>query len=191
MKDTSIEANGGPMSSTTATVNTGTTRYTITESPIGPLLLTADGRGLTRLYMERQRHQSSDVNPSWERDDLELADAASQLAAYFAGELREFDVPLNPAGTPFQLAVWRALRGIPYGATASYGEIAAQLGRPGSSRAVGLANGRNPLSIVVPCHRVIGASGSLVGYGGGLDRKRFLLDLERRTAGMPGQETLV
>jgi methylated-DNA-[protein]-cysteine S-methyltransferase len=109
--------------------------------------------------------------------------AVRQLREYFAGERRDFDLPLEPAGTPFQLTVWDALRGIPYAETINYGQLAVRVGNPTASRAVGLANGRNPISIVVPCHRVIGANGSLTGYGGGLDRKRTLLDLERRTAG--------
>jgi len=107
-----------------------------------------------------------------------LLDAADQLRAYFAGKLREFDLPLAPRGTPFQLSVWDAVSAIPYGSTATYAEIAAAVGRPSACRAVGAANGRNPLPVIVPCHRVIGAAGALTGYGGGLERKRFLLDLE-------------
>jgi methylated-DNA-[protein]-cysteine S-methyltransferase len=108
-----------------------------------------------------------------------LAETVRQLRAYFAGELREFDLPLAPAGTPFQLRVWRELRNIPYGQTISYGELARRVGSPKGSRAVGLANGANPISIVVPCHRVIGSSGKLTGYGGGLENKARLLALER------------
>ena len=107
-----------------------------------------------------------------------LLDAADQLRAYFAGELREFDLPLAPRGTPFQLSVWDAVSAIPYGSTATYAEIGAAIGRPSACRAVGAANGRNPLPLIVPCHRVIGAAGALTGYGGGLERKRSLLDLE-------------
>lgn len=107
-----------------------------------------------------------------------LLDAADQLRAYFAGELREFDLPLAPRGTPFQLSVWDAVSAIPYGSTATYAEIAAAIGHPSACRAVGAANGRNPLPLIVPCHRVIGAAGALTGYGGGLERKRSLLDLE-------------
>ena len=110
--------------------------------------------------------------------DSLLLQAAAQLRAYFAGELREFDLPLAPRGTPFQLSAWAAVSAIPYGSTATYAEIAAALGRPSACRAVGAANGRNPLPVIVPCHRVIGAAGALTGYGGGLDRKRSLLDLE-------------
>jgi methylated-DNA-[protein]-cysteine S-methyltransferase len=128
------------------------------------------------------------VQPEWRRDDSAFTEACGQLDEYFAGERTEFDLPLNPAGTPFQRRVWDALKTIPYGEIRSYGEIAEQIGRPGAARAVGLANGRNPISIVVPCHRVIGASGALTGYGGGLERKQYLLDLETRVS--TGQATL-
>jgi methylated-DNA-[protein]-cysteine S-methyltransferase len=165
-----------------------TTRWTMTDSPIGPLLLTADDGGLTRLYMEVRKHGPDEVQPEWRRDDSAFTEACHQLDEYFAGERTEFDLPLNPAGTPFQLRVWEALKTIPYGQIRSYGEIAEQIGRPGAARAVGLANGRNPISIVVPCHRVIGASGALTGYGGGLQRKQYLLDLETRVSA--GQATL-
>ena len=156
-----------------------TSTWTATvESPIGPLLLTSDGTALTRLLI------GGDPEPSWSTEPCPvLALAITQLAEYFRGERTDFDLPLEPAGTPFQLAVWRALREIPYAATMSYGQLASRVGNPRASRAVGLANGRNPISIVVPCHRVIGAKGTLVGYGGGLERKRILLDLERRTSG--------
>jgi methylated-DNA-[protein]-cysteine S-methyltransferase len=110
-------------------------------------------------------------------DDV-LRQVEYQLTAYFAGELRDFDLPLAPVGTPFQERVWQALRDIPYGATTSYSALANRIGAPGAARAVGLANGRNPIAIIIPCHRVIGAGGTLVGYGGGLNRKRWLLDLE-------------
>jgi methylated-DNA-[protein]-cysteine S-methyltransferase len=154
----------------------------MTDSPIGPLLLTADDGGLTRLHMEVRKHGPDEVQPEWRRDDSAFTEACGQLDEYFAGERTEFDLPLNPAGTPFQRRVWDALKTIPYGEIRSYGEIAEQIGRPGAARAVGLANGRNPISIVVPCHRVIGASGALTGYGGGLERKQYLLDLETRVA---------
>ncbi len=147
--------------------------YTVVSSPIDDLLLLGDGESLTGLWMSPFQ-----IDPSWRRDDAAFDPVAKQLAAYFAGELTDFDVPLAPAGTPFQLTVWAALRTIPYGETTSYGELAAQIGRPGAARAVGLANGRNPISVIVPCHRVIGSTGTLVGYGGGLARKRLLLDLE-------------
>jgi methylated-DNA-[protein]-cysteine S-methyltransferase len=115
----------------------------------------------------------------WERDDTAFPDAVEQLEAYFAGERREFDLELDLVGTSFQRQVWEALLTIPYGETRSYGQVAEQIGSPGASRAVGLANGHNPIGIIVPCHRVIGANGNLTGYGGGLDRKRALLALER------------
>ena len=158
----------------------GPTRYTVLPSPIGDILLTSDGESLTGVWMLDDRGPDPVVRDDWQRDERTLADATAQLRAYFAGELRAFDLPLAPTGTPFQLQVWRALTTIPYGHTTSYGRIAAALGRPpGASRAVGLANGRNPISIVVPCHRVIGSDGSLIGYGGGLPRKAHLLALER------------
>jgi methylated-DNA-[protein]-cysteine S-methyltransferase len=159
-------------------VNALTTWTTTVDSPVGPLLLTSDGASLTRLLF------AAEPDPSWSTDPCPVLDeAARQLAEYFAGERRDFDLPLDPVGTPFQLAVWAALRDIPYAETINYGQLAGRVGNPHASRAVGLANGRNPISIVVPCHRVIGANGSLTGYGGGLERKRTLLELERRTAG--------
>jgi methylated-DNA-[protein]-cysteine S-methyltransferase len=145
------------------------------DSPIGRLLLTCDGTALSGLYMEPSRKpQSTD---GWVEDGAAgpLAAAARQLSEYFAGSRREFDIPLSFQGTVFQTRVWRMLGEIPYGATWSYGALAKRLDNPGASRAVGLANGRNPIAIVVPCHRVIGADGSLTGYGGGLQRKRWLL----------------
>lgn len=146
------------------------------DSPIGPLLLTSDGRSLTRLLM------SGEPDPGWSIEPCAVLDRAEQqLKEYFAGERTDFDLPLAPAGTPFQRSVWAALREIPYGRTWSYAQLATRVGNPRASRAVGLANGRNPISVIVPCHRVIGANGKLVGYGGGLDRKKVLLDLERRT----------
>ena len=150
-----------------------TTAYDIVESPIGPLLITAENGTLTRLYMAPFNRDTA-----WEHDPAALAEPARQLAEYFAGERTEFELELRPAGTAFQRAVWDLLLGIPYGQTTSYGALALELGDPRKVRAVGLANGRNPISIVVPCHRVIGADGSLTGYGGGLERKRHLLDLE-------------
>jgi len=152
------------------------------SSPIGALLLTGDGRALTRLWMlDADRHSArapggeAGLTPS----PATFADVAAQLEAYFAGDLKEFTVPLAPSGTRFQLAVWTELTKIPYGSTVSYGDIARALGkRPVAARAVGLANGANPISVIVPCHRVIGSDGSLTGYGGGLDRKELLLRLE-------------
>lgn len=123
------------------------------------------------------------VPQDWVAESKPFTEAARQLAAYFAGELREFDLPLAPAGTPWQLRVWRALTTIPYGETAGYGQLAGELGKPTASRAVGTANGRNPISVIVPCHRVIGANGSLTGYAGGLERKEYLLTLERAGRG--------
>ena len=153
------------------------TAYTTIDSPIGELLLTGEGGALTRLYMS-----PFDVDPAWERDPAALAEPARQLAEYFAGERTEFELELAPAGTAFQQRVWALLLEIPYGETTTYGALADELGNPRTVRAVGLANGRNPISIVVPCHRVIGADGSLVGYGGGLERKRTLLAHEAEVA---------
>jgi methylated-DNA-[protein]-cysteine S-methyltransferase len=146
------------------------------DSPLGPLTLLGEGAMLTGLYMENESpgaDAASDV-----RTEI-LARAAGQLKEYFAGERHAFDLPLKPIGTPFQQRVWHALAGIAYGETLSYGELARRIGQPGAARAVGLANGRNPISIVIPCHRVIGADGSLTGYGGGLERKRWLLAHEQ------------
>ena len=154
--------------------------YTQVDSPIGELLLTGDGRALKGLHMQEGRRPMR-IHPDWIRAEEPFAQARTQLAEYFDGRRREFDLPLAPWGTPFQLRVWHALRGIPYGRTASYGEIARQVGVPSAPRAVGVANGLNPIAVVVPCHRVIGADGSLTGYGGGLERKRLLLDLEAGT----------
>jgi methylated-DNA-[protein]-cysteine S-methyltransferase len=148
--------------------------YSTITSPIGELLLTSDGKSVTGLYMHKQKHEAERTK-DWKRDDAALKQPRTQLQAYFAGELRDFELPLAAEGTPFQQRVWRALRDIPYGKTISYGELARRIGQPTASRAVGLANGRNPIAIVVPCHRVIGANGSLTGYGGGLARKRWLL----------------
>jgi methylated-DNA-[protein]-cysteine S-methyltransferase len=147
------------------------------ESPVGPLTLAGTDGRLMHLRMVDQTYEPS--HNGWERDDTAFPDAIEQLEAYFAGERREFDLELDLVGTSFQRQVWEALLTIPYGETRSYGQIAEQIGSPGASRAVGLANGHNPIGIVVPCHRVIGANGSLTGYGGGLDRKRALLALER------------
>ena len=151
--------------------------YTTIPSPIGELLLVGDGESLHMLHMlEAPRPRA--IDPDWERDDGAFDDVASQLAEYFAGSRTTFDLPLAPHGNEFQLKVWAALQTIPYGETASYGKIARQIGHPDGARAVGAANGQNPISVIVPCHRVIGADGKLVGYGGGLERKRTLLDLE-------------
>jgi methylated-DNA-[protein]-cysteine S-methyltransferase len=155
--------------------------YTYIDSPIETLLLTSDGASLTGLYMVERRHGPEEVDPTWTHDDnaAPFPEARQQLAAYFEGRLTEFDLPLLMDGTEFQKRVWEELTRIPYGVTISYGELARRIGNPNGSRAVGLANGRNPISIIVPCHRVIGANGKLVGYGGGLPRKEALLALER------------
>ncbi|POX44400.1 methylated-DNA--[protein]-cysteine S-methyltransferase [Streptomyces sp. Ru72] len=156
-------------------------QHTIIDSPYGPLTLVADDGVLCGLYMTDQRHRPSEETFG-ERDEDAFAEAEEQLEAYFSGELKEFTLELRLHGTPFQRGVWEQLRRIPYGETRSYGQLADALGNPGASRAVGLANGRNPIGIIVPCHRVIGASGGLTGYGGGLDRKRRLLEFERGSA---------
>lgn len=154
---------------------------TTVPSPIGPLTLVAVDGTLAGLYMDEQRH-APPSDRYGEHDPAAFAAVEAQLAAYFAGALTRFEVPLRLVGTPFQQEVWAALLEIPYGTTVSYRELAARIGRPAACRAVGLANGRNPVSIVVPCHRVVGADGGLTGYGGGLDRKSQLLALERRGA---------
>jgi methylated-DNA-[protein]-cysteine S-methyltransferase len=176
--------------------------YDIVDSPVGRLLLTGDERALGGLFMMDTGGHSMSPAPAWERRPGRFGAATDQLAEYFAGTRTEFDLPLAPHGTPFQLAVWAELTQIPYGVTVSYGEVAAALGKSAlASRAVGLANGRNPISIIVPCHRVIGADGSLTGYGGGLDRKEWLLRHEgaplpvgggkrRAAASAPSQPTL-
>ncbi|MEV7241799.1 methylated-DNA--[protein]-cysteine S-methyltransferase [Streptomyces sp. NPDC093248] len=156
-------------------------QHTVTDSPYGPLTLVAEDGVLCGLYMAGQRHRPSEETFG-DPDDTPFAEAREQLSAYFAGALKEFTLELRLSGTPFQRGVWDRLTRIPYGETRSYGELATELGNPGASRAVGLANGRNPIGIIVPCHRVIGAAGDLTGYGGGLDRKRRLLDFERGTA---------
>lgn len=152
---------------------------TTIESPVGPLLLAADESGLRRLEFVNGR-KPVQPDPRWHEDAQSLREPIRQLRAYFAGELEAFDIPLTPEGTPFQLTVWKHLCDIPYGETISYGELARRVGNPNSSRAVGLANGSNPIAIVIPCHRVIGSNGKLTGYGGGLPIKEKLLALERR-----------
>ncbi|MEV4146959.1 methylated-DNA--[protein]-cysteine S-methyltransferase [Amycolatopsis sp. NPDC049691] len=154
--------------------------HTVVDSPCGPLTLVAEGGALCGLYMHEQRHRPAEATFGSPGAAEVFGLAETQLKEYFAGQRREFDLPLAFRGTPFQRAVWAALLDIPYGETASYGELAQLLGKPAAARAVGLANGKNPISIIVPCHRVIGSTGSLTGYGGGLERKRYLLDFERR-----------
>ena len=160
-------------------MNTGemTRAHTIVDSPIGELTLAAEGDALIGLYMAEHRRRPR-TETFGVRTDAGFEVAAAQLAEYFAGGRREFDLELRPQGDPFQLEVWNLLRLIPYGETRSYGDLARELGNPSLAQAVGAANARNPLAVVVPCHRVVGAGGSLVGYAGGLHRKRFLLDLE-------------
>ena len=153
--------------------------YTELASPIGPLLLAADDSGLREILFVNGRHPAR-PDAAWKRDAAPLAEPIRQLRAYFAGELEDFDLPQAPQGTPFQLKVWKLLCDIPYGETISYGELARRIGNPNASRAVGLANGSNPIPIIIPCHRVIGSNGKLTGYGGGLPIKEKLLALERR-----------
>jgi methylated-DNA-[protein]-cysteine S-methyltransferase len=155
------------------------TSYTQIESPIGPLLLAADHTGLRRIeFMASNRAHRPD--PEWREDGRALKEVVRQLRAYFGGKLEAFDLPLAPEGTDFQQKVWHRLCDIPYGETISYGQLAQRIGNPNASRAVGLANGSNPIPIIIPCHRVIGSNGKLTGYGGGLPIKEKLLALERR-----------
>ncbi|MFC8077759.1 methylated-DNA--[protein]-cysteine S-methyltransferase [Streptomyces sp. NPDC057307] len=166
--------------------------HTVVDSPYGPLTLVATDGVLSALYMTEQRHRPSQETFG-EVDARPFGGVIDQLDEYFAGERTEFDLPLRLHGTPFQRSVWEQLRAIPYGETRSYGQLADALGKSGASRAVGLANGRNPVGIIVPCHRVIGSTGSLTGYGGGLDRKQRLLVFEgaaRPDAGSSGAGTL-
>lgn len=156
--------------------------HTVVDSPVGPLTLFAEHGKLAGLYMSDQRHRPA--QETFGAPDAELfTEVAGQLSEYFAGTRTKFEVPMNPAGTPFQQRVWAALCDIPYGETVSYGWLANHIGQPTAARAVGLANGRNPIGIIVPCHRVIGSTGSLTGYGGGLERKQFLLAFEQRISG--------
>jgi methylated-DNA-[protein]-cysteine S-methyltransferase len=155
----------------------GTRMYTTLESPIGELLLVGDGRRLHGLSMQQGR-RPIEIGPTWERAPEPFVEVQAQLREYFAGERTAFELALNLDGGAFECRVWRALQEIPYGETISYGELARRIGAPSAARAVGLANGRNPIAVIVPCHRVIGANGALTGYGGGLERKRILLELE-------------
>ncbi len=158
--------------------------WTEMQSPVGPLTLVAEDGALAAIDFGPAAVASSTAGAPRDDADAALAEARRQLESYFAGKRRTFSLPLSPRGTPFQRRVWTALEAIPYGETASYGEIAAAIGAPGSARAVGAANGANPLPIVIPCHRVIGADGSLTGYGGGMERKKRLLALEAKVAGL-------
>lgn len=152
--------------------------YTRLDSPIGDLLLLGDHAALHGLYM-LQAPKPITISPAWQEQPAAFTGVQRQLEEYFAAERESFDLPLSMQGTDFQCAVWSALQEIPYGQTRSYGEIATRVGEPDAARAVGIANARNPISIIVPCHRVIGANGTLTGYGGGLPRKQYLLDLEQ------------
>ncbi|MFE6226859.1 methylated-DNA--[protein]-cysteine S-methyltransferase [Streptomyces sp. NPDC057854] len=163
------------------TATSRTVVHTVVDSPYEPLTLVAVDGVLSRVHMTGQRHRPPEETFG-ERDTRPFGEVIRQLDAYFDGELTEFDLPLHLEGTPFQLRVWEQLRLIPYGETRTYGELAEALGSPGASRAVGLANGKNPIGVIVPCHRVIGSGGSLTGYGGGLDRKKRLLAFEAGAA---------
>ncbi len=164
--------------------------YTHIDSPAGPILLARVEAGITHILFQNHKYPAKNRD-GWQRDESPLREAIDQLRAYFSGESFEFDLPLAPGGTPFQKKVWAALREIPCGETRSYGELAATIGLPGSSRAVGAANGRNPIAIVVPCHRVIGANGNLTGYAGGLNIKQALLEHEARMIKKPGEQLVL
>ena len=165
------------------------TSHVVLPSPIGPLTVIAEDGAITHVHLGDAKHgpAAEALGPPAEPTEEPFASAAAQLAAYFAGDLHEFDLPLAPRGDDFHQRVWALLREIPYGETRSYGDIARALGDRNLAQAVGTANGRNPIAIVIPCHRVIGADGTLVGYGGGLDRKRFLLALEEPSADEVGR----
>jgi len=158
-------------------------KYSYIQSPLGDMLVTRDDDGITGLDLPVSRYPRR-VSDEWERDDTAFDDIRTQLAEYFAGDRQDFDLPLNAGGSRFQALVWQALVEIPYGETTSYGKVAVSIGHPDGPGAVGLANGQNPIPIIVPCHRVIGADGSLTGYGGGLSAKRWLLDHEAKHAGL-------
>lgn len=151
--------------------------YCYLQTPVGKLLLAGDAQGLRQVDFQDGPHPAK-PEPDWQQDAKPFREVIQQLKEYFAGKRQSFDLPLAPEGTDFQLRVWRALRGIPFGTTWSYGQLARRIGKPKASRAVGAANGQNPLPIIVPCHRVIGADGSLTGFGGGLKIKQQLLELE-------------
>jgi len=163
-------------------MQTSASYYSELDSPVGRLLLRGDGEVLTGLYMHEQRHRPA-LPDGLERNDQAFRLVREQLRAYFAGKLQEFELSLAGEGTAFQRQVWRELCKIPFGETESYGGLAKRIGNSNASRAVGLANGKNPIGIIVPCHRVVGANGSLTGYGGGLERKQWLLEHERRYRG--------
>jgi methylated-DNA-[protein]-cysteine S-methyltransferase len=168
---------------------TATTYYTTITSPLGELLAQSDGELFTGLYLPDHKG-GPQPTVTWQMADAPFAALRDQLAEYFAGERQEFDVPIRLSGTPFQQRVWRELERIPYGATITYAELARRIGSPTASRAVGAANGRNPISILVPCHRVVGASGELTGYAGGVAQKQWLLAMEREAANAEPQRPL-
>ncbi len=155
--------------------------YTIIKSPVDPILLVSDGNCLTGLYLDEEKY-SKKIEDHWKESKAPFKSVIEQLRAYFSPELKEFNVDVSMQGTDFQKNVWRALNAIPYGETVSYKTIAEKIKSPKAMRAVGLANGKNPISIIVPCHRVIGANGSLTGYGGGLPRKKWLLAHEMKNS---------
>jgi methylated-DNA-[protein]-cysteine S-methyltransferase len=164
----------------------GRRSHVVVDSPVGPLTLVASAGAVAGLYMTDQRHRppgESFGEPADDPDGEPFAAASRQLREYFGGERTGFDLPLALDGTAFQRRVWAALQEIPYGHTVSYGQLADRIGQPSASRAVGLANGKNPVGIIVPCHRVVGADGGLTGYGGGIERKRYLLAHEQRVSG--------
>ena len=154
------------------------TFYTTIDSPVGPILLAGNDQGLSEINFQAGTRPTA-IAAGWEENAVPFAETITQLRAYFAGELQEFDLPLAATGTPFQITVWQELQAIPYGETISYGELARRIGKPQAARAVGLANGANPLPLVVPCHRVVGSDGRLTGYGAGLPIKEALLAHER------------
>jgi methylated-DNA-[protein]-cysteine S-methyltransferase len=159
-----------------------TTCYTYIDTPLGPLLVQGDGDFVTGLFMPNHKGWPG-LEASWQQTDAPFAAVRAQLGEYFAGARQQFDVPLKLSGTPFQQQVWQELLRIPFGGTITYAELAARVGKPAGARAVGHANGRNPVAIIVPCHRVIGANGKLTGYAGGMDKKQWLLAWERRATG--------
>ena len=163
-----------------------TTCYSYVDCPLGRMFVQGDGQLVTGLFMPQHKGWRG-PDPSWRRSDVPFTAVREQLAEYFAGERQQFDVPLKLAGTPFQQHVWRELVRIPFGTTITYAQLAQRVGKPTASRAVGHANARNPIAIIVPCHRVIGADGKLTGYAGGVDNKQWLLAWERcATAAEPG-----
>ncbi len=162
--------------------------YTYMETPVGRLLIDGEKGGELHHILFVSGRSHVEPHPDWREDPAPFAIAVRQLEAYFSGELTHFDLPMRPEGTPFQMSVWRELLVIPYGTTVSYAEVARRIGKPRAVRAVGAANGQNPISIIIPCHRVIGSDGRLTGYGGGLSVKERLLALERAHARLPDKQ---